>query len=643
MATFRISGIGMTAQARAIAEETVHQAPSADRTKLRKGFKVAAQTDGNFHLTESEAAGVKSAYEASGKNVNATLVAIEAQVEAATAARDPDGIKSYFSSRKDDMAQAIIDAIRSAIDEADGAPVEINALTFSFTEKRIADELIAVLAAHPNVTVNAVADFTQSAESNGYQPARLAKLADTGEISRLSYKFKKDNAFRWDSQKQRPVYEHGLSKGLNHHKAVEIRVGGKPHTMIVGSYNWSPTAAKSNYENLRVVSANNPANRGMMNALHAEFVAFFNHPETLSFSQTKRFRAEVYNQLRVANGVPPSPLPPVGTPTPIYIPVASSERFDLNHLSDDNFAKLTQIAGSSLANAIISNYQSFGAFTSFENLAERVPRVAKLGEQTKTKLREAFEFGDGRVLINDASASELARALRISFTLATLIVDRREQLGLFQSVDELRGLPGMTSTVFSRIAPRINDDMSSMAFSSRAYSDSASGRGYAPENHARTYPVMQLDGTVIDKPQSLDTLMVDMWNRSQPGPGVEGLVAMYGMSASSPEFQAILAAVQRGIPHRIIMNKDFNEGIMSDILALKAQGLPIDVRYTSKTMHHKFGKIGNDAFDGSANASLSSIGKHSENRVATMNNDHFASDIEEEFNRLWAIGKTPAP
>jgi phosphatidylserine/phosphatidylglycerophosphate/cardiolipin synthase-like enzyme len=62
---------------------------------------------------------------------------------------------------------------------------------------------------------------------------------------------------------------------------------------------------------------------------------------------------------------------------------------------------------------------------------------------------------------------------------------------------------------------------------------------------------------------------------------------------------------------------------------------------TSKVMHQKFGVIGDDVFNGSANWSNSSISKHTEDRFLMMNQPHVANRFIEEFERLWERSTTP--
>jgi cardiolipin synthase A/B len=116
---------------------------------------------------------------------------------------------------------------------------------------------------------------------------------------------------------------------------------------------------------------------------------------------------------------------------------------------------------------------------------------------------------------------------------------------------------------------------------------------------------------------------------------------MYGLSVSSPEFKALEAAARRGVPVRIVLNDDYNAGPIAAIKKLKEQGIDIDVRVQkAKTMHQKFGVVGDDAFAGSANFSESSSTKHSEDRFTVKNHPELAAEFQGRFDELWAKSKT---
>ena len=117
-------------------------------------------------------------------------------------------------------------------------------------------------------------------------------------------------------------------------------------------------------------------------------------------------------------------------------------------------------------------------------------------------------------------------------------------------------------------------------------------------------------------------------------------VAMYGMSGTAPEVKALTEAARRGVTVRIVINDAYSASTVAAIKALKAQGLAIDIRVQSaKTMHEKFGVVGDDAFSGSANFSESSSTKHSEDRFTVKNHPEIAAQFQSQFELLWAKSK----
>ncbi|MFH1811854.1 MAG: phospholipase D-like domain-containing protein, partial [Pseudomonadota bacterium] len=75
----------------------------------------------------------------------------------------------------------------------------------------------------------------------------------------------------------------------------------------------------------------------------------------------------------------------------------------------------------------------------------------------------------------------------------------------------------------------------------------------------------------------------------------------------------------------------------------KEQGKDVDLRIiSSRVMHEKFGVVGDDSFNGSANWSSSSITKHTEDRFLFRNEPELADRFVEEFARLWDRGNPPA-
>jgi phosphatidylserine/phosphatidylglycerophosphate/cardiolipin synthase-like enzyme len=632
----RLSGIAASTATQDLVKGTLTHVASGDREAARDLFVKAAGADRNKHLSLAEAELVSNAIAENPADIAAARQAVESQLAELTSGKNADGIRSYFSSTTEDLADVVVAAMRETVAAAKGKPVELHAMIFAFTEQKIADEMIALAKANPNVEIRLVTDFSQVPTTGGRQPPRLHERAKTeGLGARLSVKFKKDTPYSWDSRLGRPVYNHLMSKGLNHHKGVVMLVDGKPHKLVTGSYNWSKTAGSVNYESLFVIDATNPANRKLMADYQDEFAAFFNHKDSLDLPGMKVFKAELTNELRVANGLAPQPITGTMTQGPTYVPRAPAPTFDVNHLSDENYEALKSLLkDSKLVSSIVHQYATYGAFSSFDDLLERVPKLSTLPEERREQLRSNLEFGEGSVPLATASADELVRSLKISKTAALAIIAKRKKVGDFENVDELRGLPGITDAVFARIAPRLNDDLARAFFSAKAVSDSAPKTGYAAANADKKVPVLGLDGTITEQPADLPSGVVDLIHRAKPGDEIK--IGQYGLSISAREYSEIIDAAGRGVHFKIVLDKAGNATAAAALKTQAEAGLPIEVRVQKRTMHQKFGTLNDDSFFGSSNFSTSSTNKNSEDRFVVKNNAELAAELSAEHDLLWA-------
>jgi phosphatidylserine/phosphatidylglycerophosphate/cardiolipin synthase-like enzyme len=131
-----------------------------------------------------------------------------------------------------------------------------------------------------------------------------------------------------------------------------------------------------------------------------------------------------------------------------------------------------------------------------------------------------------------------------------------------------------------------------------------------------------------------------MFNAAKKGDTI--LVAMYGMSPSSPESKALEAAAKRGCKVRVVVNDNGTDTAVAFLEKLRKDGHNVEVRIQrAKTMHEKFGVVGDDMFFGSANFSESSSSKHNENRVALKNQPRLARRFTSQFEMLWSKSKVP--
>jgi len=631
----RLTGINSSTGTQAVVKQTLEAAPAASRAAIQDLFRRAAGSDRNKHLSLDEAKLVQTAA-TSAPDLAALRASVDAQLAARTSGQNLDGIKSHFTSNTDDLAPVIMQAMRDTVLAAKGKPVELHAMIFAFTEKNIANEMLKLAKENPNVELRIVTDFAQLTTAGGRQAVRIHEEAIAqGFGDRVSVKFKKDTPYSWDSKLQRPVYNHTLSKGLNHHKGIVTLIDGKPFKLATGSYNWSKSASDSNYESLFVIDANNQGNRKLIGDYQAEFAAFFNHQDTLGVDGTKAFKQQLFNDLRVANGLAAQPMPGPITQGPQYTAKAVGASFDINDFSDAGYAALKgALKDSNLASSVLYQYATYGAFTDLANLYERMPKLAKLPAEEKAVLEARLEFGEGSVPLNTASADELMRSLKITKTLALTIIAQRVTLGDFETVDQIKNLPGMTEAIYARISPRLLDDLGRAFFSAKAISDATAKTGYATVNSAKTTPVLDADlGGVTLQPATLTSGVVDLLRRAKPGEEIK--IAQYGLSISTPEYSEMIDAAGRGVKIKVVLDKAGNATAAAALSVQAAAGLPIEVRVQKRVMHQKFGTLNNDAFFGSSNFSSSSSQKNSEDRFVVKNNAELAQELSDEHDRLW--------
>ncbi len=547
---------------------------------------------------------------------------------------DDDGIHTYFTSVTPDVSDRIIDAIRASVARAKGRRVDIDILIFAFTAAGIADALLD-LAAAPAVHVRIVTDFSQLTPSGGRQPARIEKLARTRGLERIWVRYKKDDPYRWSDDAGRPVYHHGSSEGLLHHKGLVTRIDGRVDLLLVGSFNWSATAETHNDENVVLIEARNPLHRPMMRAFADEFVALFNHPDSLDRRGATAHKRRIYNRLLEEHGQPTLREPLAAGPRTPYEPPAVPLPVDVNAPSDPNVQRLGELLPDPrVLRSVLYQGATYGPFASFEDLLTRVGAVARLPDARQAELRERVEFGPGQVPLALADAGWFRRALKLSPQAAAAIVALREERGDLESVEELRGLPGISAAVFRRIRDRLDDDVARAHFSARAFGSPAASTGYAAVNRERRVPLMGEDGQVERVAPSLSVAIVDLFRRARPGDVVE--LALYGFSQNTEEYRELVSAATRGVAFRVVLNRAYNEGVARALQGLADSGLPVRVRMMrGRTLHEKFGVVGDDLFQGSANVSTGASSRNAENRFLLKNNAGEAAAYHAEHRRLW--------
>ncbi len=171
--------------------------------------------------------------------------------------------------------------------------------------------------------------------------------------------------------------------------------------------------------------------------------------------------------------------------------------------------------------------------------------------------------------------------------------------------------------------------------------------GYAFANYSKQVEmtIPSTGGTRIDS-GDLSNPLIDLINNAEETIDI----ASYIFRRQSPAYTKIIAATYRGVKIRLILDSLFldkymiknmeryNSPIAAKTLdpekAEKLTGIPF------KTMHEKFGIIdGKHVFNGSSNISIEANLKYAESRFFFLNDPKMVKAFQEEFDRLWAMGK----
>lgn len=647
-----------------------HVAPLAATTDvaakavLDEALRAAASVDGDRCLDGFEAEVVGAAF-AQVKPTGGALTLAEAQqVRSALdvrlgALRDarPKTTDVVFTSTGNATTvfrAKILGAIDQTIAKAAGKPVDINLLMFAFTDDVLADALAARCRSNANVTVRVLTDWSGLADSGDRQGPKLARLAAREPLPNLQVKFKKDMPYTWDAPRAAPEYNHGLTEGLNHHKGFVTLIDGRPEKMTLGSFNWSEQAMSQNLENLMILDRGDVDNRAVMSSYQKEVEGFWNDPASaLSYRDALIAREDAYEKLHRDHGVAytrKAVTEPAVT-LPAHNSVDNTAFVDVNSFGAKDAAKLESLIGKTTATKIWTELSSNGRFDSLAELEERVPSVATLSATKKSALAKAIEFGDGGLSVNTATASELDRA-GFSATQATKLVAYRTKYGALESLDEVVKASGVTTSRLEKISISLSDDEARGYYSAKQPGSAAATTGWSADNRApvnvpRRPELQTADANAPLNRAQLESMdanlaagVVDMLRRAPAGATFS--MAMYGISPTSPEFVEIDAAARRGVKVRAVLYKAYNQPAIDALKALKAAGHDVEMRIiSSRVMHEKIGVVGDDSFNGSANMSLSSITKHTEDRFVFRNMPELADQFRAEIDRLWAIGKAP--
>src|SRR5688572_14975801 len=118
MPTGPLSGFSFSSPARNVIREVVEREPAGVRSQVEALFRTAAATDIAYrHISLDEAMMVRTAIDDTRRaggaiDLEAAGRALETRVLELLRQRDPDGIRSFFSSTTPDLGQKVIDAMK---------------------------------------------------------------------------------------------------------------------------------------------------------------------------------------------------------------------------------------------------------------------------------------------------------------------------------------------------------------------------------------------------------------------------------------------------------------------------------------------------------------------------------------------------
>lgn len=571
------SQLRIAAGSQGLVSQLVGRATSSNKAPLERLLEAAASTDNNAYLSEREVAEVLALLPGTAPLTDslveqASVSLLPKFIEGRTNAASR-GMSVHFQAGK--LEQELIDELHAVVAHANGRQLDINMMIFEFQSDAIEAAIADIARANRNVTFRIIGDSTQASSGGGNALPALMKL----RLPNIVCKFKKDFPYSWNPDKKMPVYNHGASTGLNHHKGFVAVIDGVPERLVSGSFNWSQTANEKNYEDLAVLHALDPSLQQTIALYQDEFVGFFNNGEaTLSERELAAFKREKWNELLVKNGE--KPLSPIVVSAADrlapYQPATGTPTLNVNHSSSDASlqALLSAATGSdAMFSSLKADRDAFGRFSSFEDLSARVQGIAALASPAAASLRGAT-FG---------------------------VVDSSRQVDV--------------------------------RFNSRAYGAASAGTGYGALTSQRQIDVN--DGaTQSTVGAGVSSVVQQMLAPLGAGDSLD--VALYAASPSSKETKAVLSAAQRGVKIRVVLNDDHNENVAK---ALAQAGIEVRMQ-KARTMHEKFAVTGNGsatdaALFGSANFSESSSTKHSEDRFLVQNDAAVAGAFRERFSLLW--------
>lgn len=181
-------------------------------------------------------------------------------------------MRALFTSR--DGGAALPQALAGLIGRADalaagGAAVEVQVMSFAFTDPVLADRLLELARRHPALRLRLLADWSQSARGN----ASMLRAMLAAGLPNLHAKFKLDAPYRRDPETGFLRYSYARSVGMLHHKSLAVHADGAPVALALGSFNWS-ARGQAAYENVLLLG-DDPADAGVMADFAVEFAALW--------------------------------------------------------------------------------------------------------------------------------------------------------------------------------------------------------------------------------------------------------------------------------------------------------------------------------------------------------------------------------
>lgn len=199
--------------------------------------------------------------------------------------------------------------------------------------------------------------------------------------------------------------------------------------------------------------------------------------------------------------------------------------------------------------------------------------------------------------------------------------------GIGAGIDKIMAFEGYIST---------NCDPSSacrVAFSYRGCDSGACRNGISDMNSSQSFLITKPAGRQKRIPLSLSALSLQVIHRAVHGDCLK--IAMFAFSRRVSEYSAIIDAARRGVIILILTDKRTSRSLLQELDSIRS--LPIKVRTGQMYMHQKYiihPNSGTVAV-GTANFTIDSSRRHSENRVIFDGQYAVAKRFEQDFDRIW--------